>query len=307
MASKKTVADFRLLIEDLKKIVSVDGELTGLPMTPDRARRLSKFNAQNKRYSRVQEIDVEKYLHGDFRVMQVPPRKWMQMVSTIWSMPRSYGPGRAIYLIVTPTESVQPFGFLCLSSAPYCLPQRDDRYGIEDRAQIIELSTVGAHPSFAPYRGGSLVSLCGLTVDVGRMWRNKYGSEPALVSTTGAFGVSSIYERKKLATGRGWRRIGYTSGIYPVRSKRLLDLAYEITGEGRPDKLSIVGGGALDTYKRSISTAMLKVGYEKTFIKQLMLSMGCQRAIYCCPMDLNSDTESVSSTVEWWRHRYMKR
>ena len=310
---------FRAELAKLTDVVAVDGVLTGEPAEGERARALSDVTRRPlpaEEYSIVLVPDsgpVEPLKNpvppSGIRV--VAPESsglWRAQVEHVWSMPKPEGPGRSIKLCVESADTREVLGWLEMASAPLVMGERDRRYPVSGPNMRVDLRTVGAHPDLAAWRGSSLVGMLGLTDAVLSEWARRYGDEPELVQTTGAFGVTAIYERKKVPGGRGWTRVQMTSGTYPVLSESLVVAARKLTGAARSRHPEGLDGR--ENIRRSLLLDALRTcGFSRAGVRQVVASLGVRRALYACGVEFqlpDDPQEEIDAVFEHWRARYSR-
>ena len=317
-------ARFLAALAQLTDAVLVDGELTGAPADGERARALSDLARRPEpeevySFVLVEDAGPVERLSGPMPPSGVrvgAPESsglWRAQVEHVWSMPKPEGPGRSIKLSVTSADTHEVLGWLEMASAPLVMGERDRRYPVSGPNVRVDLRTCGAHPDFARWRGSSLVGMMGLTDAVLGLWLERYGDAPELVQTTGAFGVTAIYERKKVPGGRGWRRVQMTSGTYPVLSDELVDAVRDVTGVRSTRQPSQGDRIALDGRENVRRTLFLKaleeVGMSRTEARRVCLSLGVRRALYACPVEveLPDDPQAeVDQVFAHWLARYAR-
>jgi hypothetical protein len=166
-----------------------------------------------------------------------------------WSLPFSRGFGRRLQFLVIDDHSKKLIGILGMQSPPLSFPARDRKFEIpKDRKpqlvnQTLDIYTLGAIPPFNLLLGGKLVALAAASNEVRAAYHQKYKSRatemedrkiPAnlvALTTTSAFGRSSIYNRLKYANIVTYEHLGYTEGygafhldaLYPL-FKQFLEL-----------------------------------------------------------------------------------
>lgn len=310
---------FRAELSRLTDAVSVGGVLTGAPAEGARARALSDVTRRPPEpdpwsIALVPDSGPVEPLSGPVPpsgVRVVPPESsglWRAQVEHVWSMPKPEGPGRSVKLCVESKDTREVVGWLEMASAPLVMGERDRRYPVSGPNVRVDLRTVGAHPDLAAWRGSSLVGLLGLTDAVLSEWTRRYGDVPELVQTTGAFGVTAIYERKRLPGGRRWTRAQMTSGTYPVLSESLVAAAREVTGAARSRHPEGLDGR--ENIRRSLLVEALGVcDFSRDEVRRVVASLGVRRALYVCPVkpELPDDPQlEIDQVFEHWRARYSR-
>lgn len=159
--------------------------------------------------------------------------KWadlFRLSRMFWSLPYSKGYGRRLRFIVYDQYHEAVIGIIGLQSPPADLACRDDWLSApkEHKLKIVncmmDAYTIGAIPPYDALLGGKLVASLVSSKDIGQAyWRtyagqktileNKSSISPLLaVTTTSAFGRSSIYNRLKHKDTLLAERLGYTKG-----------------------------------------------------------------------------------------------
>ena len=310
---------FRAELKVLTDAVAVDGVLTGEPAEGERARALSDVTRRPEPEEVYSLVLVEDPGPVEPLAGPVPPSGvrvvapessglWRAQVEHVWSMPKPEGPGRSIKLCVESADTREVLGWLEMASAPLVMAERDRRYPVSGPNVRVDLRTVGAHPDLARWRGSSLVGMLGLTDAVLSEWTRRYGDRPELVQTTGAFGVTAIYERKKLPGGRGWTRAQMTSGTYPVLSESLVVAARLLTGAARSRHPEGLDGR--ENIRRSLLLEALGVcGFSRAEVRRVVASLGVRRALYACPVDVQLPDDpqlEIDQVFEHWLEKYAR-
>lgn len=148
----------------------------------------------------------------------------------LWSLPYSAGCGRRLRFLIIDRSNCKLIGLLALQSPPLDFPARDRLFQYPPGKktwlvnQTMDIHTLGAVPPYNTLLGGKLVALIAASNEVRQVYRRKYlecvtGIEkrvlpPHLVAltTTSAFGRSSIYNRLKYKEAVIAESIGYTEG-----------------------------------------------------------------------------------------------
>jgi hypothetical protein len=181
-----------------------------------------------------------------------------------WSLPYSRGYGRRLRFLIVDEGHATLIGVLGLQSAPINFPPRDREVNypesrkVELVNQTMDAFTLGAVPPYNRLLGGKLVVCAAASKEIVDAYREKYSGTTTwlegntlpehlvMVTTTSAFGRSSIYNRvayrdadngiaRKLAVP-----LGYTKGygnfhlheIYQDIKKFLIQQGYEDANKG---------------------------------------------------------------------------
>jgi hypothetical protein len=147
-----------------------------------------------------------------------------------WSLPFTRGYGRRLRYLLIDDNNEKLIGILGLQSPPLDFPARDKLFHypegrkIEMVNQTMDIYTLGAIPPYNQLLGGKLVALATAADEVRKAYRRKYNGAitemdkrvlPArlvALTTTSAFGRSSIYNRLSYNDRSIAYSLGYTVG-----------------------------------------------------------------------------------------------
>jgi hypothetical protein len=147
-----------------------------------------------------------------------------------WSIPYERLIGRQLRFIIWDLEHDAPFGLLALQSAPLKQKIRDEALGITDRDRdywvnmSLYAQRVGALPPYNELLGGKMVALSITANEIREAYRERYQNRESVIrkrilpatllfiTTTAAFGKSSMYERLRYKDEPVFEFLGYTSG-----------------------------------------------------------------------------------------------
>ncbi|MDT8898536.1 DUF4338 domain-containing protein [Thermanaerothrix sp. 4228-RoL] len=148
----------------------------------------------------------------------------------LWSLPFSKGYGRRLRFLVMDKSNGKLIGILALQSPPLSFPARDRRFRYppgrktELVNQTMDIQTLGAVPPYSRLLGGKLIALAAASNEVREAYRRKYAyrtteiekrllpSHLVALTTTSAFGRSSLYNRLKYRDMWIAEPLGYTEG-----------------------------------------------------------------------------------------------
>ena len=155
--------------------------------------------------------------------------RWWNLVW--WSLPHEQAYGRQMRFVVWDDYHKSPIGLIGLQSPILSWSVRDSFLGITAEGrdfwvnQSMSAQRLGSLPPYNYLRGGKLVASL-MTADVVRKkFEAKYAGKKTLIkgrilpakllflTTTGAFGKSSVYSRLKFNEQEVARFIGYTKGM----------------------------------------------------------------------------------------------
>ncbi len=154
--------------------------------------------------------------------------RWWNLIW--WSIPFQRSYGRQMRFLLWDTTHDAPFGLICLQSPVLKMSVRDNYLGIpKDELDIwvnksLNAQRVGALPPYNELLGGKMVALTLTCNEMREAYRRKYKNyisiikgrklEPELlfITTTSAFGKSSLYNRLKYNGEVVAESLGYTQG-----------------------------------------------------------------------------------------------
>jgi hypothetical protein len=251
-----------------------------------------------------------------------------RLVRGMWSMPHNKGYGRRLRFIVYDEYHEAVIGIIGLQSPPADLSSRDSLFSYPEGKKLdlvnstMDAFTVGAIPPYSYLLGGKLCAGL-ISTDAVRQayWRQYAGektwmndqsiSQPlAAVTTTGAFGRSSMYNRLRYGDRLLAEPIGYTLGFGTLHLEHLYSSicallrssnAHKVGGFGNGPKIrwqNIANAlGALD-----LPGSLLKHGVRReVFMFRLVenLEEGMAGGNFGNPIPLSVDDYS-----QYWKDRW---
>lgn len=216
-----------------------------------------------------------------------------------WSLPYSFGFGRRLRYLIFDEHNEKLIGIFALQSPPIHFPARDTLFEYPDGKKVelvnqtMDIHTLGAIPPYSILLGGKLVALATTCNQVRKDYRYKYKGRktqmeeqvlPArlvALTTTSAFGRSSIYNRLKYDKEIVAESIGFTEGygnfhlqkLYPVFKEYLVAKGVSIEGG--------YGTGPRRSWQLIRST-LDRVGFSGDLLKH-----GVQRETFLFPLITN--------------------
>lgn len=190
-----------------------------------------KYRKYQKFFANGYEIDPAKISPILVEVEETWQEDIFRLARYTWSLPYTKGYGRRLRYIILDLANNKLIGIFGLQSPPLDFPARDRLYNYPTgrKAELInrtlDVYTLGAIPPYNKLLGGKLVALAVTSNEVRDAYARKYGSHltemdkqsisPDLVclTTTSAFGRSSIYNRLKYEGEIVAKSIGYTEGF----------------------------------------------------------------------------------------------
>jgi hypothetical protein len=265
-------------------------------------------------------VEVTKKQHHDlFRVARL-----------LWSLPFSKGYGRRLRFLLIDQANNKLIGLLALQSPPLSFPARDRLFQYppgrktELVNQTMDIQTLGAVPPYDYLLGGKLVALVAASNEVRQRYWQKYVGRmtemerrilpPHLVAltTTSAFGRSSLYNRLKYRDVAIAESLGYTEGYGTFHLMELYPLFREfLESQG----ISTYGGFGTGPRRKwqTMVRALERLGFSAEFLRH-----GIKREVFLFRLIDNleaymegRDTTPVyrnlpfSDLVAWWRERWL--
>lgn len=271
---------------------------------------------------RVEPILVEvttKQHHDLFRVARL-----------LWSIPFSKGYGRRLRFLIVDRANDKLIGLLALQSPPLSFPARDRlfRYPPDRKTEMVnqtmDIQTLGAVPPYNRLLGGKLVALLAASNEIRQVYWHKYSGRatemeqrvlpPHLVAltTTSAFGRSSLYNRLSYNGTPMAESLGYTEGYGSFHLMELYPLFREFL-----ESQGISTRGGFGTGPRRKWQTMVRA-LDRLGLSSDLLRHGVKREAFLFRLVDNleayiegRDAEPAyrnlpfSDLVAWWRERWL--
>jgi hypothetical protein len=257
-------------------------------------------------------------------------RDLFRVARLLWSLPFSKGYGRRLRFLLIDQANNKLIGLLALQSPPLSFPARDRLFQYppgrktELVNQTMDIQTLGAVPPYDYLLGGKLVALVAASNEVRQRYWQKYVGRmtemerrilpPHLVAltTTSAFGRSSLYNRLKYRDVAIAESLGYTEGYGTFHLMELYPLFREfLESQG----ISTYGGFGTGPRRKwqTMVRALERLGFSAEFLRH-----GIKREVFLFRLIDNleaymegRDTTPVyrnlpfSDLVAWWRERWL--
>ncbi|MCS7031567.1 MAG: DUF4338 domain-containing protein [Gloeomargarita sp. SKYG116] len=239
-----------LVLDKLKALgfgITVDGELCFQGVSKERLRHIHQPAAQLEIVARQGWLrqHLPKYLDFFADGCDVVPERidpvlrevrtesqhnLFRLARLLWSIPFSKGYGRRLRFLVMDQSNGKLMGLLALQSPPLSFPARDRlfRYPPGQKTlfvnQTMDIQTLGAVPPYADLLAGKLIALIAASNEIRQTYARKYAGHyteieqrllPAhlvALTTTSAFGRSSLYNRLRYKDLLIAESLGYTEG-----------------------------------------------------------------------------------------------
>jgi hypothetical protein len=271
---------------------------------------------------RIEPILVEvttEQQHNLFRVARL-----------LWSIPFSKGYGRRLRFLIVDRANDKLIGLLALQSPPLSFPARDRlfRYPPGRKTELVnqtmDIQTLGAVPPYNRLLGGKLVALAAASNEIRQIYWRKYSGRitemeqrilpPHLVAltTTSAFGRSSLYNRLSYNGTIIAESLGYTEGYGTFHLMELYPLFREFL-----ESQGISTRGGFGTGPRRKWQTMVRA-LDRLGLSSDLLRHGVKREVFLFRLVNNleaymegRDAEPVyrhlpfSDLVAWWRERWL--
>ncbi|HZO93773.1 MAG TPA: Druantia anti-phage system protein DruA [Candidatus Baltobacteraceae bacterium] len=255
--------------------------------------------------------------------------KLFQIARWTWSLPYSTGYGRRLRFVVWDSFHGALIGVIGLQSPPVDLSARDRLFSYPSSKKLdlinrtLDAYTIGAIPPYSNVLGGKLVAGLVASSYVHQMYWVTYGGrktqmarkrirDPLVaITTTSAFGRSSIYNRLRYKDRTLAHPIGYTRGCGPLHLEALYPQILQFLKKYEPEL--VLGGYGHGPKQRwqLIKRALDRLGVPRRYFEH-----GVKRQVFLYPLvaDLNVgmaggdfgprlelDVEDYSA---YWRERW---
>jgi hypothetical protein len=276
------------------------------------------------------EVIPERIKPNLIRVNENWHRDLFRLARFYWSIPYSYGFGRRLRYLIIDESNNKLLGIFGLQSAPISFPARDRLFiypegrKTEFVNQTMDVFTLGAIPPYNRLLGGKLVALSVASNEVRRHYFETYSGRvtemkeriiPAhlvALTTTSAFGRSSIYNRLKYNGMQIAESIGFTNGYGNFHLQRLYPVFKEYL---KSEKINTDGGygtGPRRTWQ------LIRITLDKIGVPADLLKHGIKREAFIFRLvdNLEDFINGVSETpcyrdlpfdelADYWKKRWL--
>lgn len=275
-------------------------------------------------------LDVKKI---DPRIIQIKPGtkyeiffKWWNLVW--WSLPYEKAYGRQIRYVIWDRYHNAPIGLIGLQSPILSWSVRDEYLGIKPNErdywvnQSLSAQRLGSLPPYNDVLGGKLVASLMTTDKIRKDFFRKYRNQKTLlekrilppnllfITTTGAYGKSSVYNRLKFNSEFIAKFIGYSkgNGTFHIPNSLFEELVLYL--ESQNYKVGRSFGNGPSRKLRLVDVALGRLGIKHGN------SHGVQRAIYLFPFARNLQEtiqhnkkpkwykRNIKQVTDYWKHRW---
>ena len=250
-----------------------------------------------------------------------------------WSIPISAGYGRRLRFVIYDEANGKLIGLLGMCDPVFGLGPRDRWIGWnhEDRRRrlqsVMNLFVLGAVPPYSALLCGKLIALLATSWEVQIAFANAYGGRTgtisgrrldtrlALLSTTSAFGRSSLYNRLRHRDRAAFLSVGFTSGTgdFHFSDGFYEDLRRFALQSCTPTAKKQRWGTGFRNRRELVRKTLPLLGLSGD-----LLHHGIQREILVAPLatnaqrflrgddeDLIEDCRSASEIFAWFRERWL--
>jgi hypothetical protein len=220
-----------------------------------------------------------------------------------WSIPISAGYGRRLRFLVFDDNNGKLIGLFGLGDPVYSMQARDLWIGWnkENKAQylyhMMDAYVLGAVPPYSMLLCGKLIAMLVCSNEVRREFFNKYNGQKslirqqtrppylALITTTSAFGRSSIYNRIHINGHQYWTNLGFTQGTgdFHFSNGIYTDIRAFVEKNCVPTGKHIAWGNGFRNKREIIRKCLSQLGLSPE-----LRNHGIHREIFAAP--LGSDT-----------------
>ena len=252
------------------------------------------------------DLDPEAISPRLIQVVNTEQNDLFRLARYTWSLPYSRGYGRRLrFLIVDAGHDNAVMAILGLQSPPIDFPLRDRKITfpserkVEMVNQTMDIYTLGGVPPYNHLLAGKLAVYAATSREIREAYREKYCEAetqiehqilPAhlvMLTTTSAFGRSSLYNRIRYRGREVAQRLGETTGYGNVRLNAVKDIYPRIkeflVEEGYEERMGFGRGGPREAW-RNITQVMQMLGIKGDDA----LHHGIRREAWAIPLARNA-------------------
>ena len=222
--------------------------------------------------------------------------------------------GRSLRYVVEDEHTGGVMGAIVIGSPVLHQGDRDEWIGWDSTSRqlrmkhIAEAWTLVSIPPYSQLMSGKLMALIGVCNEVREEFESRYSDSLALMTTSSAFGRSSVYNRLVYRKEKTFIRVGWTKGFgnFHFNDDIILAGIYDLCRREAPDKVFL--------------NKMARLGYALPHLglSPSLLQHGIRREMFVMPTatntreflmgnadGLNYISRPFEDVVEWWRERWM--
>jgi len=239
--------------------------------------------------------------------------RWWNLVW--WSLPYEHAYGRQMRFIVWDDYHNAPIGLIGLQSPILSWSVRDQYLGISPKTrdywvnQSLSAQRLGALPPYNYLLGGKLVAYLMTTDYIRNRFTKKYRNQKTIIknrklpprllfiTTTGAYGKSSVYTRLKFENEYVAKFIGYSkgSGSFHIPNNLFEKLVVFLKNKGYKTERGFGSGPSRKL--RLVDQALNILGFKDG------ATHGVERAVYLFPLARNLRSVIKERARPIWVHR----
>ena len=282
---------------------------------------IEKFTNKAKEFMRnSSEIDIQKIkpklIPVKARTLEGDLFRWWNLVW--WSLPFEKSYGRQMRFLVWDLYHKAPIGLIGLQSPILKWAVRDKYLNIDPKQkdvlinQSMNAQRLGALPPYNKFLCGKLVASLMTSSSIRKAFNKKYKTYKTLIlkrqlparllfiTTTGAYGKSSVYNRLKDSQGKISEFIGWTngSGSFHIPDSIYDELVFYLRKKGLTAGRSF--GNGPSAKMKNISQAMRLLGFQKGS------SHGIKRAVYLFRFAKNLENVISQGKNPIWYNRELE-
>ncbi len=256
-----------------------------------------------------------------------------------WSVPTAPGYGRRQRFLVIDEGNNKLIGLIGLCDGIFSLSARDQWIGwTKERRRValrnvIHAHVLGAVPPYSHLLGGKLVAMLATSADIREAFSARYSERTAIVSgrshdgalalmtTTGALGRSSVYNRLRYRPAADqtsrlvFTRVGFTNGSaqthFPADLCTMLET--HAAEHCRPTLKNDGWGKGLRSRREAVDKALIDLGLNPS-----ALAYDLAREVWCAPLGANATAylrgeettlepfpNTADELSQFWRERWL--
>ena len=259
--------------------------------------------------------------------------KLFRYITLHWSIPVSSGYGRRLRFLILDRFNGKVIGVLGLGDPVFGLKARDEWIGWDVPTRksrlkyVMDAFVLGAIPPYSYLLFGKFVALIVASREVRECFIKKYAGRPsfikneihsghlALITTSSAFGRSSLYNRITYKGQKVYYRLGFTRGSGEFHfSNGIYHSLFELVQKNSKPTAKQKKWGTGYRNRREVVQKALKI----LGLKADMLYHGVQREVYAVPLAqnsisfLNGEAQelkyynwSISELFDWFKERWL--
>lgn len=226
-----------------------------------------------------------------------------RLASLTWSIPVSRGYGRRLRFLVWDDHNDKLIGLLALGDPVFNLKVRDSWVGWNAEARkerlvgVMDAYVLGALPPYSRILGGKLVAALLRTQEIRKHFERKYRRSRGIISqsekraslllitTTSAFGRSSVYNRVRLDSISRLEPLGFTSGYghFHVPADLFQLIRAYLRSQDHKYAANFRYGDGPNWRLRAAREALSQLGVSNGVLRH-----GVKREVYACAVAVNA-------------------